>query len=164
MHTNVYWIRQTNHTDMFSQGYIGVSKHIKSRFVAHAKKTKNAHLKNAIEKYGWNNLVKETILIADDGYCYDIEKKLRPNENIGWNINSGGVKPPRVKNRGEDYISPLKGKPRPTPWLKGLKKPMSKSFFVNGGKAGKGRKQTPEQIAKRVASRKATLEAQGRTH
>lgn len=28
----------------------------------------------------------------------------------------------------------------------------------------KGRKQTPEQIAKRVASRKATLAAQGRTH
>lgn len=32
-----------------------------------------------------------------------------------------------------------------------------------GGMAGKGRKQTPEQIAKRVASRRATLAAQGRT-
>ena len=29
--------------------------------------------------------------------------------------------------------------------------------------AGKGRKQTPEQIAKRVAARRATLAAQGRT-
>jgi hypothetical protein len=40
---------------------------------------------------------------------------------------------------------------------------MSKEFFSKGGKAGKGRKQTPEQIAKRVASRRATLLSQGRT-
>ena len=164
MHTNVYWIHHPEHTDVFTQGYIGVTKHIKARWKAHSEKTENEALKNAIKKYGWNSLIKKIILISDDQYCFDIEKKLRPKENIGWNINVGGVKPPKSKNRGENYISPLKGKPRPTPWLKGLKKPMPQSFFVNGGKAGKGRKQTPEQIAKRVASRKATLEAQGRTH
>jgi hypothetical protein len=68
------------------------------------------------------------------------------------------------KPRGEDYVSPLKGIPRPTPWLVGKLKPMPENFFSKGGKAGKGRKQTPEQIAKRVASRSATLAAQGRTH
>ena len=41
--------------------------------------------------------------------------------------------------------------------------PPSLESCIAGGKAGKGRKQTPEQIAKRVASRKATLLAQGRT-
>jgi hypothetical protein len=41
---------------------------------------------------------------------------------------------------------------------------MPDNFFSKGGKAGAGRKQTPEQIAKRVASRRATLAAQGRTH
>jgi hypothetical protein len=40
---------------------------------------------------------------------------------------------------------------------------LSREDCVAGGKKAKGRKQTPEQIAKRVASRKATLAAQGRT-
>ena len=42
-------------------------------------------------------------------------------------------------------------------------KPPSIDACVLGGKAGKGRKQTSEQIAKRVAARRATLETQGRT-
>ena len=102
-------------------------------------------------------------MIASEEYCYATEKLLRKKESIGWNLNIGGTKPPISKFRGENYVSPLKNKPRPTPWLIGLKKPMPKDFFSLGGKAGKGRKQTPEQIAKRVASRKATLQAQGRT-
>lgn len=68
------------------------------------------------------------------------------------------------RKRPEGYVSPLKGIPRATPWLVGKAKPMPENFHSLGGKAGKGRKQTPEQIAKRVASRRATLEAQGRTH
>jgi hypothetical protein len=73
------------------------------------------------------------------------------------------LKPMKIKRGEEGYISPLKGVSRPTPWLVGKEKPMPKDFFSKGGKAGKGRKQTPEQIAKRVASRRATLLAQGRT-
>lgn len=48
------------------------------------------------------------------------------------------------------------------PYAKNSKPPSIESCVL-GGKAGKGRKQTPEQIAKRVAARRATLEAQGRT-
>ena len=166
---SVYWIRAPHHTDMFSQGYIGVSKDTKTRWNyghkwAHKNnRHENQILANAINKYGWDNLVKQVILISDSDYCYDIEQKLRPVAEIGWNINIGGVKPPISKPRGENYISPLKGIPRPTPWLVGKKKSMSREFFSKGGKAGKGRKQTPEQIAKRVASRRATLASQGRT-
>ena len=65
--------------------------------------------------------------------------------------------------RPDDYVSPLRGIPRPTPWLVGRSKPMPDNFFSKGGQAGKGRKQSPEQIAKRVAARSATLAAQGRT-
>lgn len=53
-----------------------------------------------------------------------------------------------------------KGVPRP--YAKNSSPPSINSCRA-GGKAGKGRKQTPEQIAKRVASRRATLDAQGRT-
>lgn len=68
------------------------------------------------------------------------------------------------RTRPEGYVSPLKGVPRPTPWLVGREgHAPSLEACIAGGKKAKGRKQTPEQIAKRVASRKATLVSQGRT-
>ena len=91
---SVYWIRCKDHTDMFSQGYIGVSNNAKRRFTEHGRNAKNKHFKFAIQKYGWDNLVKTEILIAEEYYCLDIERKLRPNDGIGWNIVMGGGKPP----------------------------------------------------------------------
>lgn len=91
---NLYWIRHQDHTDMFNQGYIGVSKNVEKRWYDHKTYTENAHLKNAITKYGWDNLVKEVVLIADDDYCLDIEAKLRPTNQLGWNIVKGGGMPP----------------------------------------------------------------------
>jgi hypothetical protein len=60
----------------------------------------------------------------------------------------------------EKKSNKTKGVPRP--YAKNSKPPSIEACSL-GGKAGKGRKQTPEQIAKRVAARRATLEAQGRT-
>ena len=164
----IYWIRAKEHTDITAQGYVGVARNAPKRWWGHkwalnAGKHENPILSNAVKKHGWDNLIKEIVVISNEAYCYDIEQKLRPNHKIGWNIAIGGFKPPVSKSRGEDYVSPLKGVPRPTPWLVGKSKPMPENFFSLGGKAGKGRKQTPEQIAKRVASRRATLVAQGRT-
>jgi hypothetical protein len=79
---------------MMSQGYIGVSKNAEVRFTQHLKRTQNRHLKFAFQKHGWDNLVKTQILIADEDYCLNIERKLRPADNIGWNIVAGGGKPP----------------------------------------------------------------------
>jgi hypothetical protein len=72
------------------------------------------------------------------------------------------------RSRPEGYVSPMKGKPRSTPWMFGKEPankgvPVSEEIRTKLSAAGKGRKQTPEQIAKRVASRRATLAAQGRT-
>lgn len=168
MSVAIYWIRSKEHTDITCQGYVGVAKNVSKRWWGHkwainAGRHDNPLLTNAVNKHGWDNLVKEIVLIADEQYCYDIENKLRSESKIGWNLAIGGCKPPISKSRGPDYISPLKGVSRPTPWLVGKDKPMPEDFFSKGGKAGKGRKQTPEQIAKRVASRRATLAAQGRT-
>jgi len=102
---NLYWIHHADHTDIFSQGYVGVSNNVKKRWSDHAWKAQNAHLANAINKYGWDNLVKEIVLIADDGYCLDIESKLRPTTNIGWNITFGGGMPPKnisYKSKSEE--------------------------------------------------------------
>jgi len=172
--TSVYWIKAPHHSDMFSEGYIGVSKNAENRWkYGHHWAFKqgrhdNPILVNAVNKYGWDNLIKQIVLVADEEYCYDIEGKLRPFESIGWNINVGGTKPPISKFRGDDYISTLKGISRPTPWLVGKPpgtagKPVSDETRAKLSMAKKGRKQTPEQIEKRVASRRATLLAQGRT-
>lgn len=168
MSAAIYWIRSKEHTDITCQGYVGVAKNASKRWWGHkwalkAGRHNNPLLTNAVNKHGWDNLIKEIVLIADEQYCYDIENKLRSQSKIGWNLAIGGCKPPVSKSRGPDYVSPLKGVPRPTPWLVGRQKPMPENFGTLGGKAGKGRKQTPEQIAKRVASRRATLTAQGRT-
>ena len=168
MSAAIYWIRSKEHTDITCQGYVGVAKNASKRWWGHkwalkAGRHDNPLLTNAVNKHGWDNLVKEIVLIADEQYCYDIENKLRSDSKIGWNLAVGGCKPPVSKSRGPDYVSPLKGVSRPTPWLVGREKPMPEDFFSKGGKAGKGRKQTPEQIAKRVASRRATLMAQRRT-
>jgi hypothetical protein len=152
-----------------TEGYIGVARDANKRWkYGHFWSQKNNRhdnpkFANAIAKHGWDNLVKEILVVASEDYCYDLEAKIRSSESIGWNIAIGGHKPPVTKPRGPDYVSPLKGIPRPTPWLVGKKKKMPENFGSLGGKAGKGRKQTPEQVAKRVASRRATLLAQGRT-
>lgn len=117
----VYWIHHKDHTNVFNDGYVGVTKNIKLRFNRHHKHCENEHLKNAILKYGWDNLIKQIIVIADEKYCYDLETKLRPKKQIGWNIAEGGCKPPICKPRGEGYVSPLKGKHFPTPWMMGRK-------------------------------------------
>jgi hypothetical protein len=171
MTAEVYWIRAPHHSDMTSEGYVGVSKNANKRWLyghkwAHTKgRHDNPRLSNAIAKHGWDSLIKTVVVVADEAYCYELENKLRPTSDIGWNLASGGCKPPISKFRGSDYISPLKGVPRPTPWLVGkVGHAPSHEACVAGGKKAKGRKQTLEQVAKRVAARRATLASQGRTH
>jgi len=105
----VYWIRKLEHTDMFTQGYVGVSSNYKRRWSDHKFRGHNLHLKNAVAKYGWDNLIKEQILISTDEYCLDIESKLRPANGIGWNIIAGGGKPPLTKwNLGKKHSEETK--------------------------------------------------------
>ena len=90
----LYWIRTKDHDDIMTQGYIGVSNNVERRFLEHKKNPQNRHLKFAIEKYKWDNLLKTVLLIAEKDYCLDIERKLRPEPAIGWNIVAGGGAPP----------------------------------------------------------------------
>jgi hypothetical protein len=99
---SVYWIHNPEHTDMFTQGYIVITKDIKKRWSDHAKRTANNHLLHAIKKYGWDSLVKEVVLVADEAYCLMVEAKLRAEDKIGWNIIKGGGMPPHINvwNKG----------------------------------------------------------------
>lgn len=121
----VYWIRKQDHTDIFTQGYVGVtSKTSQERFKVHidtanAKKSKKSVVHKAIKAIGAENLICETVIIAEEDYCYEIENKLRPEKSIGWNVAIGGEKPPGVKGlpvsqETRDKLSKsLKGRPMP---------------------------------------------------
>ncbi len=77
--------------------YIGVSKNVANRFKQHAnpnKKTRSI-ITNAIQQHGIENFSIKVLVIADQKYCYELEKKLidswgtqTPN---GYNICKGGV-------------------------------------------------------------------------
>jgi hypothetical protein len=111
----VYWIREQSHTDLMSQGYIGVSGNVDERFESHKGMYSgtNNYLCNAIKKYGWDNLVKSVLVFADKDYCFDIERKLRPADQIGWNLVMGGGKPPIIRGPRPE----LRGRPS---WNKGM--------------------------------------------
>jgi hypothetical protein len=91
--TCVYWIRQPHHADIFTQGYVGITENMDYRMWRHSRCKTNAHLTNAIKKYRWDVLVKDVVLVSNTEYCLEIEKKLRPSKNVGWNIAIGGGKP-----------------------------------------------------------------------
>lgn len=91
----VYWVRLPEHTDIFTEGYVGVTKFTAEwRYRRHVSKAfrnkKNGRFVNAIRKYGDKGLIVETVLIADEDYCYSVEGKLRPTYQTGWNTNEGG--------------------------------------------------------------------------
>lgn len=91
----VYWLRLPEHTDMFSEGYIGItSKTTKERFRTHLKEAnrkdrKKYRIHNALAKYK-DIVIVETLVICDDDYAIDLEAKLRPDPKIGWNTVAGG--------------------------------------------------------------------------
>ncbi len=130
---SVYWIRHADHIDLMTQGYIGVSSNSERRFVEHSRSKGNPHLVYAIKKYGWDNLIKTQILIAEEEYCLEVERKLRPDKSIGWNCAIGGGNPPNLL--GRRFVRTM-----PT-WNKGLK--MSAEHRAKVSKAAKEQMKKP---------------------
>lgn len=93
----VYWIHLPEHVDMFTQGYIGITKTTaKKRFYKHLSTSKSKNisrsgtiLSRAIVKYG-DSLIVDTLVICSIEYAFDLENKLRPTTRIGWNTDHGG--------------------------------------------------------------------------
>lgn len=97
----VYWAHLPEHNDMWTQGYIGITKQPASLrwrdHISHAKTEAQLPFARALKKYP--NIVFDVIVVGQDReYCEAIEAKLRPELNIGWNINTGG-----------DRMNPLPG-------------------------------------------------------
>jgi group I intron endonuclease len=96
---SIYWIHLVEHTDIYTQGYVGVSKNMDRRINDHIRKLTtnthtNPHLKYAFNKYGWEKVVVDIFWCGEEKYCYVLENTLRPSKNIGWNITIGGHRGP----------------------------------------------------------------------
>jgi len=95
---DVYWIYAEYHTDVMTQGYVGITcRSVAKRLREHA--AGNTIVGSAIRKYG--NKVKKTTLhsglTVDEAVCK--ERMYRPNKEIGWNICAGGGVPPSHKGK-----------------------------------------------------------------
>ena len=93
--TCVYWIRKVEHTDIYTEGYVGVSTNIKRRWREHitearANRHPNSFLCNVINKHYPDNLIFEIVYLSNEDNCYNYEEMLRPETNIGWNLRSKG--------------------------------------------------------------------------
>jgi hypothetical protein len=104
----LYWIHLKEHTDILTEGYVGHASNFNKRMRDHKRQSnfKKSRFYNAVKKYGWDNLVKEIILIgSDQQYCAEVELKLRPEPHIGWNLQPGGSHSPSTLKEVKDKIS-----------------------------------------------------------
>lgn len=93
---SIYWIHLNDHTDVMTEGYIGMTCDLDRRMREHRQGANylNTHLAKAIRMYGWDNL-QVTVLDQHHSkdYAFALEAECRKEANIGWNIAKGGDTP-----------------------------------------------------------------------
>jgi hypothetical protein len=99
----VYWLHLSEHKDIHSQGYVGVSIDPTQRLWEHKNAAKkgihhNKYLERIINKH---EVIQSIIFTGDSDACYTYEEEVRPTKNIGWNLNKGGFCPP--SNKGKKF-------------------------------------------------------------
>jgi hypothetical protein len=90
----VYWIHLATHTDIESEGFVGVSTNYLKRFQTHRNASiKNTHtnqqLATAFNTH--SDIVVDVFMMGTKSFCYQIEATLRPRPNIGWNLAPGRI-------------------------------------------------------------------------
>lgn len=103
--TVVYWIRKESHSDILTEGYIGVTDTFLSRMMKHEYRP-NEKLKNVFNKYGKDTLVAEIVFEGCREDCYLLERLIRPSKDIGWNVMRGGkIDPSEIDRSGDKFIN-----------------------------------------------------------
>lgn len=104
----VYWITDDVTKDFKTYGYIGVtSRGSSKRLLQHINVSKNIRCKSywrelykAIRHYG-DDIKLVTICDCSEEYAKDLERRLRPVENVGWNLAAGGFTPTTKLTKSE---------------------------------------------------------------
>jgi hypothetical protein len=92
----VYWLHLKNDTDVFTQGYVGVTTRlIDIRFKEHCSKFNSSYnpynpLHLAFAQYGIDSIVRTRLCVCNVKQAYELERILRPFEYMGWNTVEGG--------------------------------------------------------------------------
>jgi len=89
----VYWIRRSTHTDIETEGYVGITYDIDRRFKQHRDSVDLVNyttvLTEALQEH--DDIVFDLIETCDDREdAKAMERSLRPEYRIGWNIAKGG--------------------------------------------------------------------------
>lgn len=84
---SLYHFRLIGNKDL-NDGYIGVTSNISKRKYKHINTPVNLVTRKIIESGVCTEFV--VLLVADRESCLKVEKLLRPEPNIGWNVITGG--------------------------------------------------------------------------
>ena len=76
----LYWIKENTMSDPFSEGYIGITKR-------GAEIRVNEHIKQK----ELNDVSYQVLHCGAKKYISELERKYRPESNIGWNKSPGGL-------------------------------------------------------------------------
>jgi predicted GIY-YIG superfamily endonuclease len=158
----VYWIKLSTHTDVRSEGYVGISKDPVRRMREH-KKSKY-RIGNHLRRHPDADLV--ILFEGSEEECIAREKELRPVDGIGWNIVSGGGMPPnhtgrKMPNKAQPGNQHAKGSVHTEEWKETTSQKMmgnrnakvGSNLKLRGNKNGvgnkswTGREHTPEYKA-----------------
>lgn len=82
----VYWIHRSEESDIYNQGYVGITNDLERRL--------KEHRRNGLFVSG--DMIAEVFLQGNREYCIEQEILLRPESNIGMNKAPGGSIPPDV--------------------------------------------------------------------
>lgn len=104
---SVYWIKPKRKCYVREDGYVGISNNPKRRISEHLK---NYRLKKFL-KGGYELVILAKNLSEKEALI--LEEKLRPSENIGWNIVRGGGKPPINNNKRPEHSENMRGSGNP---------------------------------------------------
>lgn len=128
----LYWLHRQDESNMFDDGYIGVTEKLAARMRSHK------HRFKAI----WDQLKLTILVIGSPKYLFELEKKLRPRRNIGLNVAEGGY-------RNNVMI----GKENPNWGKKGELAPNFQGWYITP----LGRFESPEEAAKIHGVNKTTI-------
>ena len=90
----LYWIRTESMTDMFSEGYIGITSNVKNRLGGHKLRLESRTgdiSKEFVDAYHYyDKLIMQVLSSGTRSEMEVDEYTLRPSTKIGWNTKFGG--------------------------------------------------------------------------
>ena len=155
----VYWIKSPKDTDIFSQGYVGItSRTVSQRLKQHINLSKREDTPvNRLLRTGDYEVI--TICECSIEYAGYLENKLRPSEFIGLN-RAGGGNIVKMTTEGRESVSKaLRGVPKPKHVVDAMNSArmllgVSDETRIKISKANKGRRVSDETRKKMSEARK----------